>query len=237
MKTNFRILTIIFALGLLSVFGWIDIILIRISIDKSDIGTGPVIGIIILSILVLAGLISIQRLTKIVRFEKNKITGNWIFRLKRLEYNTENVLGFHWSSLSAQPVDYKQIIIHFSDNKTIGISDFECGNFYKIEEYIKKRLDIFNSYGNKKNWIKLEHEKSEKFDLDQIKMINFALYTLWGLIGFILWLTLKDFNAQTELSNGRLIISLLSLLVLIISIRKYKNERKRKLRITAYNNV
>ena len=236
MKTRFRLLTIFFALGLLSAFGWLDYILIRISMDKNDFGAGQIAGIIVLSIFVLAGLISIQRLAKIVRFENDKMIINWIFRAKRLEYDLKDILGFQWSSLTAQPVDYNQILIYTSDKKTVGISDFECGNFYKIEDYIKSRFDIFHSYIRKANneWISISEEKSRKFDLDQIKMINFVIYTLWALIGFIFWLTLKDLISTTGLSNGRLVISLMLLLFLILSIRKYQNERKRKQRITAY---
>ncbi len=207
--------------------------------DKNDFGAGQIAGIIVLSIFVVAGLISIQRLAKTVRFENDKMIINWLFRTKRLEYDLKDILGFQWSSLTAQPVDYKQIIIYTSDKKTIGISDFECGNFYKIEEYVKGRFEIFHSYKKKANeeWIKMEYEKSKELDLDQIKMINFVIYTLWALIGFILWLTLKDLNSSTGLSNGRLVISLISLLFLILSVRKYQIERKRKQRITAYNNA
>jgi hypothetical protein len=239
MKTRFRLLTIFFALGLLSAFGWLDFILIKISMEKNDFGAGQIAGIIVLSIFVLAGLISIQRLAKTVRFANDKMIINWIFRAKRLEYDLKDILGFQWSSLTAQPVDYKQIIIYTSDKKTIGISDFECGNFYKIEDYIKSRFDIFHSYKRKANdeWISISQEKSKKFDLDQIKMIKFVIYTLWALIGFIFWLTLKDLNLPSVISNGRLVISFISLLFLILSIRKYRNEIKRKQRITAYNNV
>ncbi|WP_282039368.1 hypothetical protein [Saccharicrinis aurantiacus] len=239
MKTRFRILTIFFTLGLLSAFGWLDFILIKISMNKNDFGAGQITGIIVLSLFVVAGLISIQRLAKTVRFENDKMIINWLFRTKRLEYDLKDILGFQWSSLTAQPVDYKQIIIYTSDKKTIGISDFECGNFYKIEEYVKGRLEIFHSYKKKadEEWIKMEYEKSKELDLDQMKMINFVIYTLWALIGFILWLTLKDLNSLIGLSTGRLVISLISLLFLILSVWKYQIERKRKQRITAYNNV
>ncbi len=207
--------------------------------NKNDFGAGQITGIIVLSLFVVAGLISIQRLAKTVRFENDKMIINWLFRTKRLEYDLKDILGFQWSSLTAQPVDYKQIIIYTSDKKTIGISDFECGNFYKIEEYVKGRLEIFHSYKKKadEEWIKMEYEKSKELDLDQMKMINFVIYTLWALIGFILWLTLKDLNSLIGLSTGRLVISLISLLFLILSVWKYQIERKRKQRITAYNNV
>jgi len=237
MKTRFRLLTFFFALGLLSAFGWLDFILIKISMDKNDFGAGQITGIIVLSIFVLTGLISIQRLAKTVSFENNKMIINWIFRAKRFEYDFKDILGFQWSSMSAQPINYKQIIIHFSDKITIGISDFEYGNFYKIEDYIKNRFEIFHSYKKKANeeMIKIANEKSKEFDLDQIKMIKFVIYTLWALIGLVFWLTLKGISSISGLTDGRLILTIISLLILILSIRKYLNEKKRKQKLTAYN--
>jgi hypothetical protein len=237
MKTQFRLLTILFSLGLLSFFGFMDFILIKLSIERPISNLWQFIGIIILTLLVLAGLISIQRLTKIIIFNTNSVTFNWIFRNKRLEYKYQDIIGFQWSTLNAQPADYKQIIFYTADKKKIGFSDFECENFYELEDFIKNKFEIFHSYTQKSNedQKKIAYEISYNIDLRQIKMINIALITLWLLIGFIFYMTIKDLNSASGLSNGRLIIALISILILILSVKKYLKERKRKHRITVYN--
>ena len=67
---------------MISVFGWLDFIVFKIASEKNDFGTWQIIGIIIFTLFVLSGLISIQRLVKTIRFENDRMIVNWIFRKK-----------------------------------------------------------------------------------------------------------------------------------------------------------
>jgi len=230
MKTRFRILTILFAIGLLSGFGFLCTILDLKLFDKG-IPDDKVVLILIplLNLLLLAGLVSIMIMTKTVNFSNDLITVNYVFRLKKITYNVSELIGFNWDTLTG-PADYKRITLWFDSNKKLRFSDFEIGNFYEIESYLLDKYRICTIGGRKATDKQIETslKNSKEIDLTQIKRIKYIMYFLWALIGFIFYQAILDLLKNSGLQKHNLILISISIFALILSIMKFINENKRK---------
>jgi hypothetical protein len=180
-------------------------------ITKNDIGFWQILGTLLLFGMSLGGLVAIQRLAKSMQFLNNKIIVNWIFRNKKIVYDFSELVGFNWDTLRG-PADYKQIKLFFRDKKTIGFSDFEYCNFYKLESFVQSEFQIFCSYSKMPTdeQIKAAYEESRRLDREQIITIKLIIIVYWILIAFIMRSVFKDIRNDIDFPVGK--IAFLSIL-------------------------
>jgi hypothetical protein len=188
----------------------------------------------ILNLLLLAGLISVIALTKTIKFSTDKITVNYILRFKKITFQVSEMIGFNWDTLTG-PADYKRIAIWFSGSRKLRFTDFEIGNFYKVETFLIENFQICTVGGKiaTEKQINSALELSKEIDLTQIKRIKYILIFLWALIGFIFYQTAIDLLKYSDLRRHVQIMFSISIVGLILSLRKYYNENKRKEKITS----
>jgi len=230
MTSKFRILSILFSLVMLIGFGWISYILDSQALIHNgfpDIVTSIVC--LVVNLIFLAGIIALVVIPKTIHFDKEKLIVNYLFRPKKLECNIDEIEGFRWDYLYAA-INYKRIVLYHKNGKTIKFSDYEYGNFYDLETYIKNHIPVFKSMTAKPTdeEVKQAFQYSDYLDIQQITQIKMAIYITWVGTIFILK-TLVDHIENLELS--RTTTGLIWMLFVIWTFRKHKMENARKTKI------
>ena len=237
MKTRFRISTILFLIALLATFGFLCYYFDYHILLKGTPNTVSLIFIPLLNLLLFSGIIAIIWLAKTISITQSEIKVNYIFRLKKIEYNRKEIKGFYWDAMPAI-VEYKRITFCLHNSHKVRFSDFEVGNFYKVEKYLKSQFKICTNKGNvaTTEQVREAYYKSNRIDRSQISEIKFVIIVLWALLGFIFAVQFKTILETSQTSTPQLIIICISLAILFLSIRKFRSENKRsKLNKAAHN--
>jgi hypothetical protein len=229
MTSKFRPLAILFSLGMLIGFGLICYILdLKVTYIESP-KNATVIAIIITNLMVFGGLVALILIPKTIHIDQENLIVNYLFRPKRLEYKIKDFQGFNWDYLYAA-INYKQIVLYNKNGIKIKFSDYEYGNFYDLEDYIKKHIPVFKSLTTipTDEEVKQAFQYSDYLDLQQIMQIKIGIYIAWGSTIILLIANLD------HLHNFSVITSFMGILwILFVSwtIRKYKQENIRKKKI------
>ncbi len=238
MKTKFRILTVFFSLSLIGAFGFLCYFFdYQVLYKDYPANTASLIAIPFLNIILFAGIISILWLTKKVTIKESEIIVNYIFRRKQIIYQTKDLIGFYWDTIPSG-ISYKRITLKFKNDRKVRFSDFETGNFYKTQDYIKSKFKICTKDGKLANSEQIldAYNQSDKIDRDQILSIRFIIIILWAIIGFSFVMLIKANNDNSYISIPHLFILLIILMVLVLSIAKFYSENRRSKKIKDAHN-
>lgn len=220
MKTTIRPLTIIFSLVLLTVFGAAPYFVFfnsqQIRINVATVAAAA------MTILFLAGLFSIARLTLFIHIDHTNqiITFTYPFRFQRLTFDFKDIIGFRYKYLMAR-IDYKAIQIKTKDGRKFTISDFETANLRKFETHALNTFELrsaddFSPLDEEAK--KIEVESSREFDFNQAKAIRDLLFI--GIFAIVLIIVINFFDNNGPLSTGK--ITFYSVLIALVICMIYK---------------
>lgn len=230
MKTEIRLLTVVFSLSMLCAFASVPAVIYYKVAEKGSFEINvAIIASFIMLLLLLGSLTAIIKLTKVIIIddEKKKIIIRHPFLLQNREYSFEEIIGFRWSYLSGR-VRYKSIKFKAIDSRIYQISDFEIGNFRVIEKVFSKNFDLKSGKGWKsvsEKQKQFELQKSKAFDIEQAEDIR---WYLWAAIITLSVLSIallhKFYGNKFSMKLGEIIFFTIILISLYGSIVKLRTN-------------
>ena len=144
MTSKFRLLAVLFSFGMLIGFGLICYILDLKATYIESPKNATIFAIIFINLMFFGGIVALITIAKTIHIDQENLIVNYLFRPKRLEYKIKDFQGFKWDYLYAA-INYKRIVLYNKNGSNLKFSDYEYGNFYDLEDYIKKHIPVFDA--------------------------------------------------------------------------------------------
>jgi hypothetical protein len=229
MKTEFRITTIIFAIGLLGACATIPALILSKG-DINNLGglpTGVIVFLVLFGSLFIGGVAGLIWFTLKIDIDliADRVSFHYPFRFQKFTYEKEGILGFRYKYLSGK-VSYKSLKFRTKgDKRTFSISDFETSNLRDLEKFALQHFDLRAG----KEFTKLvedqketEVEISKAFDYEQAKDIRFYLGMIFLFITAILSvLTYQILTGKVRNVNGVTIAIGVMLIIAILTMKRF----------------
>lgn len=229
MKTEFRITTIIFAIGLLGACATIPLLILSKG-DINNLGqlpTGVIVFLGLFGSLFIGGVVGLIWFTLKIDIDllADRVTFHYPFRFQKFTYKKDDILGFRYKYLSGK-VNYKSLKFRTKgDKRTFSISDFETSNLRDLEIFALQHFDLRTGKEftklteNQKN---TEIEISKAFDYEQAKDIRFYLGMLViFLTAIISVLTYQILTEKVRNVKGVTIAIGVMLTISILTMRRF----------------
>jgi hypothetical protein len=227
MKSQIRPATIFFVIVMLGALA----ILPALNLTKGE-NYVPDSGVVaaICGVLFVSSCLAIIWFTKTIEVDEisSIVKVSYPFRFTSSTFDFDEVQGFRYKYLTAK-VDYKAIQLKLSNGKIYTISDFETGNLRAFERMCQNEFELkgenFKTLTSAQQ--KSEIKNSHAFDVEQAKGIRFFLFLGYAILGFIVFMTIKDCNEMGDCFTAiKLVIIMISISLASILTKKLLSIQK-----------